>query len=183
MGKPSSWAIQHCYRGANQLLTQMLILSLHILLTFIVLARAAVTWTATPLNPPAVPLAVRSPYLSAWLQQGSGQALNDVWPSFWTGMVSLIQNVAAFTHHLRLQTLGWAGLIRVDGVAYTFLGAPGGLQDGVLKATQKNFTVCLISVIQFAAETMILCSSTLRPKAPSYSPLDQLTLPRTSSVL
>jgi hypothetical protein len=51
------------------------------------IANAAVTWTAQPLNPPAVPLAVRTPYLSAWLQQGSGQPLNGAWPSFWTGMV------------------------------------------------------------------------------------------------
>ncbi|GJJ14574.1 hypothetical protein Clacol_008839 [Clathrus columnatus] len=101
----------------------MIFFFVHVLSILSVLAEAAVTWTATPLNPPAVPLAVRSPYLSAWLQQGSGQALNDVWPSFWTGM-----------------TLGWAGLIRVDGTTYTFLGAPGGLQTGVLKAAQKNFT-------------------------------------------
>ncbi|KAF8581797.1 DUF1793-domain-containing protein [Ramaria rubella] len=82
---------------------------------------AGVTWTAEPLNPPAVPLAVRTPYLSAWLQQGSGQPLNGIWPSFWTGM-----------------TLGWAGFIRVDGTAYNFLGDPT-LNAGVLKATQTSF--------------------------------------------
>lgn len=50
---------------------------------------SAGTWTATPFNPASVPLAVRSPYLSAWLPQGAGNALNDVWPQFWTGNVSL----------------------------------------------------------------------------------------------
>ena len=33
----------------------------------------AIPWTATPFNPAAFPLAVRSPYLSTWLPQGSGQ--------------------------------------------------------------------------------------------------------------
>jgi hypothetical protein len=49
---------------------------------------AAVSWTATPFNPPSFPLAVRSPYLSCWLPQGSGTALNAAWPAFWTGSVS-----------------------------------------------------------------------------------------------
>ena len=49
----------------------------------------AVTWTATPFNPASVPLAVRSPYLSAWLAQGAGTALNADWPTFWTGSVSI----------------------------------------------------------------------------------------------
>jgi hypothetical protein len=40
------------------------------------------------------------------------------------------------------QTLGWAGFIRVDGVAYNFLGNPS-LDIGVQKATQKNFKVIL----------------------------------------
>ncbi|TCD60187.1 hypothetical protein EIP91_010601 [Steccherinum ochraceum] len=80
---------------------------------------AAVTWTATPFNPAAVPLAVRSPYLSAWLPQGSGTALNGGWPTFWTGTV-----------------VGWAGYVKVDGVAYNFLGAP--TVAGAQKAVQKS---------------------------------------------
>lgn len=57
------------------------------------LALAATTGTVTPFIPPAVPLAVRSPYLSAWLNQGKGAALNDVWPSFWSGTVGGVHNV------------------------------------------------------------------------------------------
>ena len=49
-----------------------------------------VSWDATPFNPASVPLAVRSPFLSAWLAQGSGTALNDAWPTFWTGSVSIL---------------------------------------------------------------------------------------------
>lgn len=58
------------------------------LTVFVACAAAAVTWTATPFNPASIPLAVRSPYLSAWLNQGSGTALNADWPRFWTGSVS-----------------------------------------------------------------------------------------------
>lgn len=54
------------------------------------LASDSTGWTANPLNPPAAPLAVRSPYLSAWLRQGgSGVPLNGAWPTFWSGGVSL----------------------------------------------------------------------------------------------
>ncbi|KAG8715007.1 hypothetical protein FRC11_006163 [Ceratobasidium sp. 423] len=77
-------------------------------------------WQSTPFNPPAIPLAVRSPYLSAWLQGGnSGGRLNGQWPTFWTGSI-----------------LGWAGYIRVDGQVYTFLGAPN--VAGATLATQKK---------------------------------------------
>ncbi|GBE79652.1 DUF1793-domain-containing protein [Sparassis latifolia] len=90
-----------------------------------------VTWTASPFNPAAVPLAVRSPYLSAWLAQGGGTALNEAWPTFWTGSI-----------------LGWAGYINVDGVSYNFLGSPAvaGAQKAVqtsfeFTSTQSNFTL------------------------------------------
>ncbi|GLB33929.1 putative protein with domain of unknown function (DUF5127) [Lyophyllum shimeji] len=81
----------------------------------------AISWTATPFNPPSVPLAVRTPYLSAWLPQGSGAALNDVWPTFWTGSI-----------------VGWAGFVKVDGQAYSFLGAPSVPGANFQKATQKS---------------------------------------------
>ncbi|PAV21986.1 hypothetical protein PNOK_0194300 [Pyrrhoderma noxium] len=79
---------------------------------------SALNWTAKPFNPPSVPLAVKTPYLSTWLAQGSGNALNDDWPRFWTGSI-----------------LGWAGYARVDGTTYTFLGVPSISQQ---KATQKS---------------------------------------------
>src|SRR5271156_2433265 len=60
-----------------------------------------------PLRPPAVPLAVRSPYLSAWLSTHNKQSLNGQWPIFWTGT-----------------ELGWTGLIQVDNTTYEWLGYP-----------------------------------------------------------
>ncbi|OBZ70065.1 hypothetical protein A0H81_09936 [Grifola frondosa] len=89
------------------------------LLFFVAPALCALSWNATPFNPSAMPLAVRSPYLSAWLTQGQGTALNAAWPTFWTGSI-----------------LGWAGYIKVDGITYNFLGDP--VVPGAQKAVQKS---------------------------------------------
>lgn len=66
--------------------------------------------TFSPLRPPAIPLAVKSPYLNTILQAGSdggnGGYLAGEWPVFWAGQVT-----------------GWAGFIRVDNASYTWLGA------------------------------------------------------------
>jgi len=37
----------------------------------------------SPARPPAVPLAVRSPYLNVWLQCGDHCFLPDNWPRHW----------------------------------------------------------------------------------------------------
>lgn len=43
--------------------------------------------TFSPARPPSIPLAVRSPYLSTWLQVGKdggdGGLLAGQWPTFW----------------------------------------------------------------------------------------------------
>jgi hypothetical protein len=59
---------------------------------------------SSPVRPPAVPLIVRGPYISTW--QTSDKA-PGTWPSFWNG------NIKALT-----------GIARIDGVPYTFFGAP-----------------------------------------------------------
>lgn len=59
-----------------------------IAVSLLVVSSQAVSWTATPFNPHSVPLAVRTPYVSTWLPQGTGAALNAVWPTFWTGHVT-----------------------------------------------------------------------------------------------
>jgi hypothetical protein len=67
-------------------------------------AAADGTLSATPIRPPAAPLAVRGPYLSTWLP---ATALPGTWPQFWPG------HVTAMT-----------GIARIDGVSYVFMGAP-----------------------------------------------------------
>lgn len=59
---------------------------------------------ATPIRPPAVPLAVRQPYLSTWLPS---TLLPGTSPQFWEGSKT-----------------GMAGIIRIDGTSYLFMGDP-----------------------------------------------------------
>ncbi|KAJ3763359.1 hypothetical protein EV360DRAFT_33746 [Lentinula raphanica] len=59
------------------------------------------------IQPPAIPLTVRSPYFQSYLSHTSTTSATNQWPSFWT------------TNH----TLGWSGLLRVDGALYEWMGA------------------------------------------------------------
>ncbi len=68
----------------------------------------------SPVRPPAVPLIVRSPYVSTW--QASDVA-PGTWSTFWTGSIKAI-----------------AGIARIDGNAYVFFGAPGNI------GTTQNMT-------------------------------------------
>ncbi|RYP88555.1 hypothetical protein DL769_000251 [Monosporascus sp. CRB-8-3] len=69
--------------------------------------------TFSPARPPSIPLAVKSPYLNSWLNDGSeggnGGYLAEGWPRFWAQQIT-----------------GWTGFIRVDGVPYAWLGAAPG---------------------------------------------------------
>ncbi|KAL1867663.1 hypothetical protein Daus18300_006218 [Diaporthe australafricana] len=59
----------------------------------------------SPARPPAIPLAVRSPYLSAWSSTARGATLNSANAIFWQG-----------------GPLGWEGMVMVDGISYEYLG-------------------------------------------------------------
>lgn len=53
------------------------------LVSILFLGQVTGQWTATPFNPPALPLAVRTPYLSAWLEQSKGApSPNGVYPQY-----------------------------------------------------------------------------------------------------
>ncbi|KAI1082170.1 DUF1793-domain-containing protein [Whalleya microplaca] len=60
----------------------------------------------SPLRPPAVPLAVRSPYTSAWTSTQYNAPLNGRSTIFWPG-----------------NSLGWEGIVVVDGNSYEYMGA------------------------------------------------------------
>ncbi|KAI9690746.1 MAG: hypothetical protein M1820_009843 [Bogoriella megaspora] len=61
--------------------------------------------TYSPARPPAVPLAVRSPYTHAWTSTQNNGSLNTNGVIFWTGA-----------------PIGWDGLITVDNITYQYLG-------------------------------------------------------------
>ena len=68
-------------------------------------AAAAGNLAATPIRPPAAPLAVRGPYVSTWLPATVSPA---TWQEFWQG-----------------HTTAMGGIARIDGVSYLFMGDAG----------------------------------------------------------
>jgi hypothetical protein len=59
----------------------------------------------SPLRPPSIPLAVRSPYTSTWSSTVNGSTINSRNVTFWTDFA-----------------LGWTGIVRVDKTSYEYMG-------------------------------------------------------------
>ncbi|KAI5923021.1 hypothetical protein F4810DRAFT_720661 [Camillea tinctor] len=59
----------------------------------------------SPVRPPAIPLAVRSPYTSVWSSTAGRSTLNSQTPQFWAG-----------------PHVAWEGIVVVDGTAYEYMG-------------------------------------------------------------
>ncbi|KAL1661464.1 hypothetical protein GGF50DRAFT_129457 [Schizophyllum commune] len=113
-------------------------------------ARGANAWDAKPFNPASVPLAVRSPYVSTWLPQGKGTALNEAWATFYTGGIT-----------------AWAGFITVDDKPYSFMGVPGADAD-FEKATQKSVEITSTqSIYVMTAGAVDLTVTFLSPVEPT----------------
>src|SRR6185437_11717123 len=75
-----------------------------VLLGCLALSVPAHAQKVSPIRPPAVPLIVRTPYVSTWQPSTD---LAGTWPSFWDGGTKAI-----------------TGIARIDGRPYLFLGNP-----------------------------------------------------------
>lgn len=77
--------------------------------------------THQPARPPSYPLAVRNPYLSAWMPSDQVQTLPYAEPQFWAG-----------------QNLTWSVMARVDGRAYSLMGAKKPEENGIAPAVVRT---------------------------------------------
>ncbi|HLI58462.1 MAG TPA: DUF5127 domain-containing protein [Solirubrobacteraceae bacterium] len=82
-------------------------------------AAARSTGRVTPIRPPAVPLIVRSPYLSTWQRSTVSPG---TWQTFWNG-----------------ETTAMAGIARIDGASFVFAGDPG-IAGAALEQTHLTLT-------------------------------------------
>lgn len=118
-----------------------------------------------------VPLAIRSPYFNIWVNATSP---NTHFPVFYTDSVSNFNySVASLILTLIAQLRTWSGLIRIDGVTWSWLGAANeGLQ--IRNATLKNSTVTPTrTIFTYGTEKMDLTVTFLTPIEVRFQNLSQ----------
>ncbi|KAF8273676.1 hypothetical protein EI94DRAFT_1167505 [Lactarius quietus] len=103
------------------------------------------------LFPAAIPLAVRSPYLSCWDQTTNGTILGNLWP----------------TTPNSNQILGWVVFVRIDGLTYSVLGdEPTTSLNGTANVTDTVITPTQ-TVVTAQAGPMQVNLTFLNPIEPS----------------
>ena len=103
-----------------------------------------------PVQPPSYPLAVRNPYLSAWMPSDQVQSLPYAEPQFWAG-----------------QGLTWSVMARVDGQAYSLMGVqdPGdSIRPAVVRTAEYTATH---SVFTLSAAGLVFTLDFFSPVSPS----------------
>ncbi|KAI0057014.1 hypothetical protein BV25DRAFT_1813076 [Artomyces pyxidatus] len=98
--------------------------------------------------PAATPLLVRSPYLSCWEPTSNGTVFSKAWSRTSTGPI-----------------LGWAGLVKVDGVSYVWLGDARGIGSNSTNLTSTIFTPTR-TILSIQAGPMELTVTFLSPIEP-----------------
>ncbi|KAL0570895.1 hypothetical protein V5O48_011061 [Marasmius crinis-equi] len=129
--------------------------------SFAFLAFLSLTTVCAALQPPAIPLAVRSPFFSSWLPARPGDSFPSGWPKLWTTN----------------DTVGMGGLMRVDGELYNWLGAVWQmaavnttslkgktLNTASVKTTEITPTKTILTVVAGQMEVAITFLSPLEPE-------------------
>ncbi|KAJ7846925.1 hypothetical protein B0H13DRAFT_94330 [Mycena leptocephala] len=83
-----------------------------------------------PFLPSVVPLAVRSPTFSCWLDTKNSSDPMRTWPTFWNDQ----------------HDLAWTGYIKVDGIAWHWLGNGGAGNESKWISTAVTPTRTIIRV-------------------------------------
>jgi hypothetical protein len=116
-----------------------------------------VTLGGADVRPPSIPLAVRSPYLSAWLPATS---LIGATPQFWNGV-----------------TRGFVGLVRIDNELYAWAGQPTVNGSAVTPMTAVSTEVTATrSIFTAAAGGVELVAEWLSPVEPGNLDLQSVPL-------
>ncbi len=116
-----------------------------------------ITKSEARFRPPAVPLAVRSPYLNAWLP---GDTLPGTWPMRWIGQETQL-----------------AGIVRIDGQPWVWAGAPIAGSIELPNMHQENLEVTPTrSVFTLEAAGLRLIAEFLSPVEPRNPRLQSVPL-------
>lgn len=86
-----------------------------------------------PARPPSYPLAVRNPYLSAWMPGDQVHDLPHADSQFWAG-----------------QNLTWSVMARVDGQTYSLMGVKEhgvGIRSAVVRSVEYTATHSLFTLV------------------------------------
>ncbi len=114
-----------------------------------------------PVRPPAIPLAVKSPYLNTWL---AADNTSGTWPTFWTGRITAM-----------------LGIIRVDGESFLFFGSEPALPSSLPYALP---TMREVSVeITATKSTFVLRNAGVELSLTFFSPIEPGDLARQSRPL
>ncbi|KAF9790927.1 hypothetical protein BJ322DRAFT_417052 [Thelephora terrestris] len=108
----------------------------------------AQNFAVDPFIPPMAPLAVKMPYLQAWLPKGGANcSLNSGWQTFRGD-----------------SKLTWTGMLRVDGQLFIWMGDPGNTSAAVQKYMTITPTRTIITLTCGAVDLTATFLSPIEPK-------------------
>ncbi|PMD18325.1 DUF1793-domain-containing protein [Hyaloscypha hepaticicola] len=118
--------------------------------------------TFSPARPPAIPLAVKSPYMQTWLEVGQDGGSGGVLPGYWPGPQPgpVAGSNGAVT--------AWTGFITVDGMTYTWMCAANinGVVPPSVNQTSFEYTSTRSTFVMNVANKVSMNVTFLSPITP-----------------